>query len=154
MNVDAIFTKPSGFKSVEMTTQLTPELRYTVQHYLYGRCHLFALAFQEVKKVEIVMFCHYACWQYFLRHAACVINDEFVIDASGIRTYQSVIDEYCVNSEDFNESMIQVIKGDKALDIIQSCTDTEYYKPFDANERSAILRYIEFMDSHKITQFP
>lgn len=145
-----IYQKENGFLSVDMKTQLIPSLKYTVQHYLYGRCHLFALKLHEIKSMEPVMFCHYALYQYFLRHAACIINDEYVVDASGIRTYQSVIDEYCKSDEDFRPDMIRVLRGERALEILTNCTKYGEYYLFDTGEHDSLESYIHFMSDNRL----
>lgn len=81
--------------------------KFNVSHYLHGKCHLFALALHEVTGLKIGLFVDEERFEGVagLDHAFCYINNDYIIDAQGIRSKTEIMAEYCMETWKFAEYM-------------------------------------------------
>lgn len=118
---------------------------FTIDSYLFGRCHLFAQALHEAKGFQIglfvtmgeVAFAKAPC--LLLVHAFCYLNNDEVIDAKGIRTKQDMLMRYDTGEEVFE------LSGDEALVALKQMDLFDYDSE---GERRALMRHINQMQHH------
>lgn len=129
---------------VDERFSVDPKNHYTVEDYLYGRCHLFAQALHENKGLEVGVFAAMADLPFkdepclVLVHAFCFISDEDVIDAKGIRSKNDLFARY-----DNGEGVFE-LSGQEAH---AALAEMKLF-PFDEGERKALDRYIRKMEHH------
>lgn len=138
----------------EYDTTLNVEDEYKVSgnkevgEYLYGRCHIFAMVLHEYLGLPIEIIIdeepfHDTMGLPSLEHAYCIINDEYVIDARGIRSKKDIISEYGKNAHEL------VIVPD-CLELLKEWINNGAIVPPENTEIEDIKLYIEALKEHKI----
>lgn len=113
---------------------------HDVDDYLYGRCHLFALAASRALGLKLRIIIDpapldddlYPLPNPVLCHAGCVIPDEseLVLDARGVLDQSEWIREYCPGE-------YEVLEHDDALAWLETFLPAE----FDPGEEQALTTY-------------
>lgn len=121
---------------------------YCVEDYLYGRCHIFALALSSRMGYKIGAIIDdnpyhningYPC----LEHAFCIIDEELVIDARGIKSKEEIIDEYGFESN-------EIVILDDAKDLLEQWIKLKRLDKSSKKELMDLEHYIIEMQSHKM----
>lgn len=120
---------------------------YTVGHYKYGRCHLFALVLSETLSKNISIFINEDplyedlndCEDYppALEHAFCLEDSEFGIDATGIHEIESLFSEYC---QDHSSTI--TLNDTIAKAVILEWIENGMLIDFEPDERENIQKFI------------
>lgn len=117
--------------------------KYSVDSYLYGRCHIFALVASQINNLKIGVIIdnepfHYTNGLPSLEHAFCYINDELIVDARGIKTKKEIFQEYGSEANDLIE-----IKDAKA--VIEEWIQQKLLTKPSKKELKDLTLYIEKM---------
>lgn len=126
--------------------------KFTVEDYLYGRCHIFAKVLNETLGFDIGLFIddepmHETYGLPCLEHAFCYLNEHFIVDAKGIRTKAEILDEYGSNAQ-----CLVDIKNGKS--ILEDWTKNKLLISSTLKEQNAIKNYIELLIEHKLFSLP
>lgn len=112
---------------------------FNVSHYLHGKCHLFALALHEATGLKIGLFVDEERFEGVagLEHAFCYIDDEYIVDAQGIRSKDEAFNQYCSETWEFSE-----YQDDGT--IIKDWMETNRLDPYENEfEKNSIKLYVE-----------
>lgn len=131
-----------------------PANRLYVEHYLAGRCHIFAMALHNQIGLELGAFLDLEAWVdglddpiVALEHAFCIIDDEHAIDARGIRLISELHDEFCESSGEPH-----FIRGDAVAQQISQWLIEETVALPLPGESQVLQEYIEAMRQAKLLQ--
>ena len=93
--------------NVEEEFMVCHENQFTVNDYLYGKCHLFAWQLHQLTGLKIGLFIDDQRFEHApgLEHAFCYINDDYIVDAQGIRSKNEALNNYCHSTFDFIEAI-------------------------------------------------
>lgn len=119
-----------------------------VGEYLYGRCHIFAMVLHEYLGLPIEIIIDEDPWYDTmglpsLEHAYCIINDDYVVDARGIRSRKEIIIEY---GENANELAIVP----DCMELLKEWVNNGAIISPEKTEIEDIKLYIEALKKHKI----
>ncbi|WOF81602.1 hypothetical protein P5704_027270 (plasmid) [Pseudomonas sp. FeN3W] len=118
-----------------------------VGDYVYGRCHLFALALARQLRMKIGIFVDEECIPdggeepiRVLVHAFCVLDNDRVIDARGVRYKIDMLREFSPLAFEFNE-----LAGKEAEAQLNEWMSNEPALQAKSGEESALRDYIKDM---------
>jgi hypothetical protein len=119
-----------------------------VGEYLYGRCHVFAMVLHEYLGLPIEIIIDEEPWHDTmglpsLEHAYCIINDDYVVDARGIRTRKEIMDEYGSNANEL------VVVPD-CLELLKEWVNNGALISPEHKEIEDIKLYIETLKAHNV----
>lgn len=119
--------------------------KYSVDNYLYGRCHIFALVVSQINNLKIGVLIdneplHYTNGLPSLEHAFCYINDDLIIDARGIKSKKEIIQEYGCEAND-------LIELKDAKEVIEEWIQQKLLNKPTKKELKDLTIYIEKMKS-------
>ena len=118
-----------------------------VSDYVYGRCHLFALALSRQKQMKVGIFVDEECIPdggeepiRVLVHAFCLLDNDRVIDARGIRYKIDMLREFAPLAFEFNE-----LVGKEAEAQLHEWMNNEPALQAKEGEELALRKYINDM---------
>lgn len=110
---------------------------FTVEDYLYGRCHLFALVLNSITNLDIAFYKDNNEYPPRLLHAFCVLEDK-VIDARGMIYIDEITDDYGIYNS-------QLVNGDYAKEHIEKAIEKGFLDDFSPYERQSLCELVETM---------
>jgi hypothetical protein len=122
--------------------------KYSIENYLYGRCHIFALALSEHTNFKVGALIdnepfHDTNGFPCLEHAFCYFNDDLIIDARGIKSKKEILQEYCSESND-------IIEIKDAKELLQDWIQQKLLIKATKNELKDLDIYIEKMKNSNV----
>lgn len=114
-----------------------PEHELSIENYLYGRCHLFALALKEVfsKRAQIMTIIEIIDGREFLCHAYTLIDNAFMVDARG------VISEY--DLQQYTDNALEHFTINEAVKVVkQNANDNMWGEP-KTDEMTLLVQFIK-----------
>lgn len=121
-----------------------------VEDYLHGRCNNFALVLSEITGLPVGGFFSIDLSIsedfYCLDHVYCILDDSYIVDASGIRHIDDVKDAYGFN-EDHSDQLFD------CFDLVARETRLKRYTSFMRGERLVLRRFIQDKIIDQISAF-
>lgn len=120
-----------------------------VEHYLAGRCHLAALSLAAIAGLRIGVFIENEVWlddgsigHPALEHAFCFLDEHgtHLIDARGIRSRESLLDEFCRDTNELVE-----LRDDQAKDLLVTWLAQGLLEAYVPGEEQALGQYFQEM---------
>lgn len=142
-----LYEHDSAYLNVKEDYVIDKSHNYTVDYYMFGRCHLAALALHEELGLEIGLFIdHQAIIDDMvtdvqaLVHAYCYLDEEFIIDAQGGRTKTEQEDLYLPQAFDPDE-----IRGPEAKQLLLDWIKAGKLVDYEAGEQQALASFVRQM---------
>lgn len=92
-------------------------MKIEIETYLYGRCHLFALALSRVFPYEMEFFWDEEAWfdegevvGTALVHAYCILPNHMCVDARGILSKEDILNDYDWNSPSYLKATKEMVE--------------------------------------------
>lgn len=151
----AVYDESSVIRNVDESYLVDEPNSFWVSNYVAGRCHLAALAIAKIAGLRLGVFLDECPMDLdgedstlpVLEHAFCYLdsNNNYLVDARGVRTRTDLLEEYCCDTQEFME-----LSGDQAEHLIRQWMEHGNLQNFEPGEEQRLETYIQEMYELKL----